>query len=297
MWTHVDTWGPYKVCTRGKYRYFLTLVDDFSRVTWVYLLQNKSDYSGTIAMFLSYVRNQFKTNIKIIRSDNALEFTDKICKEFYAVNGIVHQTSCNYRPQKNARVERKHRQILEVARALKFQSGLPISHWGECVLTAVHIINRLPTTALQNQIPYEVLFKKPVNYEELKTFGCLAFSCNPSHSGDKFLPRGVPCVFLGYPPTQKGFRLLNLLSKEIFVSRDVAFHEDIFPFNTHQSEKYMHPLPSLVATSRPPIFDDDFHMSFSPANDDATEAEDNNEPEPLEHEETQPLTSDIQVLR
>ncbi|KAL8087731.1 hypothetical protein AgCh_037765 [Apium graveolens] len=115
---HIDTWGPYRVCSRGKYRYFLTLVDDFPRFTWVYLLQNKSDYLGIISAFLNYVKNHFNKSIKFIRSDNALEFIDKECKKFYAEHGIIHQTSCVFRPQQNARVERKHRQILEVARSL-----------------------------------------------------------------------------------------------------------------------------------------------------------------------------------
>lgn len=102
---HIDTWGPYKVCSRGKYRYFLTLVDDFSRFTWVYLLQNKSDYLCTISAFLNYVKKHFNTSIKFIRSDNALEFADRECKKFYAEHGIIHQTSCVFRPQQNARVE------------------------------------------------------------------------------------------------------------------------------------------------------------------------------------------------
>lgn len=254
---HIDTWGPYKVLARKKYRFFLTIVDDFSRVTWAYLLEHKSDYLCTITAFLNYVRNHFPTSIKIIRSDNALEFNDKPCKEFYNNNGILHQTSCVYKPQQNARVERKHRQILEVARALKFQSGLPIAYWGECVLTAVYIINRIPTTALQNRIPYEVLHESPVDYEDIKVFGCLAFSANTATKGDKFQPRGIPCVFLGYPPLTKGFRLLNLITNETFVSRDVKFNEKVFPFNDKFKNAYMEPVPASVQLDNSKFIQDD----------------------------------------
>lgn len=59
--------------------------------------------------------------------------------------GILHETSCVDRPQQNGRVERRHRNLLEMARALRFQSGLPIQYWGECVQTAVFITNRLPS--------------------------------------------------------------------------------------------------------------------------------------------------------
>ncbi|XP_074342198.1 uncharacterized protein LOC141679655 [Apium graveolens] len=76
--------------------------------------------------------NPNKCKIKILRTDNALEFKDKACVQFYNESGMIHHTSCVYKPQKNARVERKHRYILEIARALKLQSGLPFEHWGEC---------------------------------------------------------------------------------------------------------------------------------------------------------------------
>uniref|UniRef100_A0A803MQ80 GAG-pre-integrase domain-containing protein n=1 Tax=Chenopodium quinoa TaxID=63459 RepID=A0A803MQ80_CHEQI len=63
------------------------------------------------------------------QSDNALEFDDGPSQKFFAAMGIVHQTSCVDRPQQNARVERKHRHVLEIARAIRFQAGLELSYW------------------------------------------------------------------------------------------------------------------------------------------------------------------------
>lgn len=122
-----------------------------------------------------------------------------------------------------------------------------------------------------------MLFHKPVDYEELKAFGCLAFASNPVHNSDKFIPRGVPSVFLGYPSTQKGFRLLNLINKEIFVSRDVIFNDAIFPFNANQNETYMHPLPVSVPASGPHMFDDDM-ICAEDNEDDGNEGADNDVP-------------------
>lgn len=197
------------------------------------------------------MQNQFKATIQIVRSDNALEFKDAACTEFFQKHGIVHQTSCNYRPQQNVRVERKHRHVLEVARALMFQSGLSVTYWGESVLTAAYIINRLPSSVLKNKCPYEMLHNKPVNYDELRSFGCLAFASNPVHSTDKLLARGVPCIFLGYSPTQKGYRLLDLKTMKMFVSRDVTFNETIFPLNSTTPKPYMLPLPTTMPTPMP----------------------------------------------
>ncbi|GKD74326.1 cysteine-rich receptor-like protein kinase 8 [Tanacetum coccineum] len=114
------------VVTNGKYKYFLTIVDDCSRVTWTYLLVQKSDSFSFLKSFISFVSNQFNKTVKTVRSDNALEFVKGPCHLFLAEQGIVHQTSCADRPQQNARVERKHRHILEIARALRFHSHLPL---------------------------------------------------------------------------------------------------------------------------------------------------------------------------
>ena len=182
-------------------------------------------------MFYHYVLNQCGYTVKIVRSDNALEFDTSECQQFFAKYCLVHQTSCVDKPQQNGRVERKHRHLLEISRALRFHAHLPLKFWGDCVLTATYIINRLPTSVSENVTPYEKLLQKTPPYQHMKVFGCLAFASNPIKTGDKFQPRGVPCVFLGYPATQKGYKLLNLLTDQTFVSRDVVFHEHIFPFS------------------------------------------------------------------
>ena len=142
-------------------------------------------------------------------------------------------------------MERKHRHLLEISRALRFQAHLPLKFWGDCVLTATYIINRLPTRVLQNSTPYEKLLHQPPKYQHMKVFGCLAFASNPSKTGDKFQPRGVPCLFLGYPATQKGYKLLDLLTNHTFVSRDVIFHEHIFPFQQSSQQMYKLPIPAF----------------------------------------------------
>lgn len=118
-----------------------------------------------------------------------------------------------------------------MARALKFQSGLGKEYWGDCVLTSVHIMNMLPSYVLNKKSPYKVLYHKRPPYEDLKSFSCLAFVANLCVHMDKLEARGAPCIFLGYPPTQKGFKLLNIVDKTVFISRDVCFRENIFPFN------------------------------------------------------------------
>ena len=70
--------------------------------------------------------------------------------ELFKSQGIIHQSLCPYTPQQNGVVERKHRHIMETARAIRFQGHIPIRFWGECVLVVVYIINRIPSTMLSN---------------------------------------------------------------------------------------------------------------------------------------------------
>jgi len=148
-------------------------------------------------------QNQFGSHVKIVRSDNGSEFTSRLMQQFYREHGILRQSSCIDTPQQNGRVERKHRHVLNVARALLFQASLPTKFWGECVLAAAHLINRTPSKLLVGKTPYEMLYQQKPSYEHLKVFGTLCFA-KIKGSKDKFAPRGKKCLFVGYPFGQKG---------------------------------------------------------------------------------------------
>ncbi|KAI5428719.1 hypothetical protein KIW84_033637 [Lathyrus oleraceus] len=158
-------------------------------------------------------------------------------------------------PQQNGRVERKHRHILNVARALRFQGNLSIDFWGECVLTAGYLINRTPSSISKGKSPYEILHGHAPCYTHLCVFGSLCFARNQHTNGDKFATRSRRCVFVGYPYGQKGWRVYDLESHEFFVSRDVIFSEDQFPF--HEIEKQKDDVGTNRTTLELPITEED----------------------------------------
>lgn len=78
------------------HRYFLTIVDDYSRFTWIHLTNTKAEARKIIIDFIAYIETQFDGKIKSIRSDNGVEF---LMHNFYALKGIIHQTTCVETPE------------------------------------------------------------------------------------------------------------------------------------------------------------------------------------------------------
>ena len=173
-----------------------------------------------------------------------------LCGNFFKQKGTTYQHSCVYTPQQNGVVERKHRHILETARAFRFQAHLPLHFWVECVSTAIHIINRLPTPLLSRQTPFERLYGKLPSYSHLRVFGCLAYATDV-HVPHKFAPRAKRCIFLGYPAGQKAYKLYDLDTHKMFTSCDVIFHETIFPYESISSNSCPM-VPLSVFDSSPP---------------------------------------------
>ncbi|KAJ0581372.1 putative RNA-directed DNA polymerase [Helianthus annuus] len=233
---HCDIWGSYRTPSFSKANYFLTIVDDYSRVVWVYLIKHKFEASTCLMYFHKMVKTQFEKNIKRIRCDNGGEFISNQMMKFYAEEGIVLETTCPHTPQQNGVVERKHRHLLETARALKFEANHPKGFWGECILTATYIINRLPSRVIKNKTPYEMLHGEKPNYDHMRVMGCLAYYRSIETNGDKFEIRGRPGVFMGYPSGTKGYKIFDPSNGKIITSRDVKFSERVFPFSTMTSE-------------------------------------------------------------
>ena len=199
---HVDVWGPYRTETVDGYKYFLTIVDNYTRSCWLFLLTSKTEVYDNFLIFYNLLKTQFNKTVKIFRSDNGSEFINKRFESFFSTNGIINQTTCVYTPQQNGVAERKHRHLLNVARSLLFQSGVPLKHWGDAVLTAAYLINRAPSSVLKGKTPYEMIYNKEPFLNHLRVFGCLCFATKMNVT-DKFETKAEKCVFVGYSNVKK----------------------------------------------------------------------------------------------
>ncbi|XP_019200274.1 PREDICTED: uncharacterized protein LOC109193901 [Ipomoea nil] len=248
---HMDVWGPFAIASlKGEY-YFLTIVDDHSRFTWLHLMKNKLEVKLLFQNFCQYVHTQFSASIKTVRTDNGTEF---LMSNFSNEKGIIHQKSCVYTPQQNGIAERKHQHLLNVARALRFQSGLPMEFWGHCVLHACYTINKLPSPILDGNTPFGILFGKQVIYDQFRTFGCLCYGATIAQGRNKMQQRARKCVFLGIPANVKGYLLYDIIDRDFFVSRDVHFYEQNFPFKEDVAQISSEPLEAEELDPSPLLF-------------------------------------------
>ena len=107
------------------FKYFVTFVDNFSRVTWLYLMKSRSELSSYFSDFCSEIQTQFHVHVQTLRSDNAKEYFSEPFNSFMLQHEILHHTSCVDTPSQNGVVERKNRHLFETDWALLFRIHVP----------------------------------------------------------------------------------------------------------------------------------------------------------------------------
>ena len=163
--------------TRGGKKYFLTLIDDCIRYSYVYLLRSKDEALEMFQHFKNEVENQLDRKIKVIRRDRGGEYEAPF-GDFCSQHDIIHQTTTPYSPQQNGVVERKNKTLKEMMNALLLSYGLPQNLWGGAILSPNYILNQIPQNKT-NKSPYELWKGRRPSYKYLKVWGCLAKVAGP----------------------------------------------------------------------------------------------------------------------
>ena len=222
---HTDLCGPMPTKSHGGMRYIMTVIDDYSRYTTIYLLKEKSDVLGRIKEYVEQMENQFGIRLKKVRSDNGKEYVSGELLKFYKSKGILHQYTVPYTAQQNGVAERKNRSLVEMGRCLLLDGDLPNTFWGEAVNTANYILNRTPSTSVE-RTPYELWYGTRPDLSNMKVFGCKAYVHIPKEKRNKLSPKSKLCKFVGYCENQKGYRFYDVSTIcGLIVSRDATFIE------------------------------------------------------------------------
>jgi transposase InsO family protein len=124
-------------------KYGLVIVDDYSRFTWVFFLQDKFETQETLKRFLRQSQNEFQLKVKKIRSDNGSKFKNLQVEEYLEEEGIKHEFSAPYIAQQNGVMETKNRTLIDMARTMLGEYKTPEWFSSKAVNTTCHAINRL----------------------------------------------------------------------------------------------------------------------------------------------------------
>ena len=177
---------------------------------WLYLLKERSEVSGVIKLFSV----QFFTSIRVLRTDNALEYMKNDVSLLCFKNGIIHQISCSHTFQQNG-IADANRHILDVAKIM-IHMHVPKYLCANDVLSVSHLINMMPSFVIRGKIPFSCLYpNKSVFSVAPRVFSCTYFVHNLPSDLDKLSPRSIKCVFVGYSRTLKGYRFYVHLSESI----------------------------------------------------------------------------------
>jgi transposase InsO family protein len=222
---HMDLFGPIAYISIDGSKYCLVIVDDYSRFTWVFFLQEKSQTQDTLKGFLRWAQNEFGLRIKKIRSDNGTEFNNSQIEGFLEEEGIKHEFSSPYTPQQNGVVERKNRTLLDMARTMLDEYKTPDRFWAEAINTACYSINRLYLHRILKKTSYELLTGKKSNVSYFRVFGSKCFILIKKGRKSKFAPKAVEGFLLGNDSNTRAYRVFNKSTGLVEVSCDIVFGE------------------------------------------------------------------------
>ena len=155
------------------------------------------------------------------------------------VNNMAYETTPPYSPESNGVAERKNRTLKNMMNAMLISSGAPLNLWGEAILSACHIQNRIPYKKT-GITPYEIWKGHAPNLNYLKVWGCPAKILLPEPKRKKLGPKTFDCMFIGYAHHSASYRFLvtrsdnNVMEINTIVeTKNAEFFEHIFPLKTH----------------------------------------------------------------
>jgi hypothetical protein len=172
---HMDLCGPSRKEGTGKENYFMLIIDDYSRLTWVAFFKEKSEALEKFKVFKALTENQTGKRLKAVRSDRGGEFSSGNFKEFCDKNGIKREYTIPKTPQQNGVVERKNRSVQQMARSMMNERNIPQTYWVEAIHTAVHILNKAHLRPHSDKTPYELWFGRPASIKHFKVFGSTCY--------------------------------------------------------------------------------------------------------------------------
>ena len=244
---HLDT-GDIGQVSINRFRYFVVIVDEYTKYTWTVLVAKKSKIALVITRLLDDIQKQFSQTIRALRTDNGSEFVNKFFQKYLDDQLISLETSSPYQPQQNGTAESHVKKLKTTAYTLLSHAKLPTSMWEYAFHTATFLLNRQFHYGI-NDIPFRKLFNKVPDYDRLRVFGAVGFYVNEN----KFPRNKSPCQFLGYSTSSKSYIVLCLDTKTIRAVHSLSLQEtklieDNLEKVTKKKDEYWRSVMSVTKT-------------------------------------------------
>ncbi|GFX63741.1 retrovirus-related Pol polyprotein from transposon TNT 1-94 [Trichonephila clavipes] len=202
---HMDLCGPMPTESQGGNKYFLSIIDDYSRKVTVFPIRNKSDVFHTFIRFQKRAE-RFLSKKVIVRTDFGLEFCNKDMDNFLTELGIKHEVTNSYTPEMNGVAEIFNLTALDGIKTLLKSSEVPHKFWGEALICFTYAWNRICHKD-SNKTPFEKYSGRKPSVLHLIPFGCLAYAGVPKQIRKKFDMRAKVGIMMGYAQRTKGYRI------------------------------------------------------------------------------------------
>ncbi|CAI7909412.1 unnamed protein product [Closterium sp. NIES-53] len=252
---HMDVWGPARVHGQGHERYFLLVVDEYSRYTTVFPLRSKGDITEVLIDWIRGARRQlsdsFSSDLPILclHSDRGGEFSSDLQRAFCRAEGIRQTFTLPASPQQNGIAERRIGMVMDVARTSMIHAAAPNFLWPFAVQYTAHQINLKPRVSLPEITPTLRWTGKVGDASAFRVWGSRAFVRDTS--ADKLSSHAVPYVFLGFPPDAPGLQFYHPTSRRVLSSQDVTFDRSV---------SYYRLFPYCAACLPPPRHSSSHHV-------------------------------------
>lgn len=222
----------------------MPIVDDYSRMTFVYFLQNKSQAFSRFQEYLAMAERQVGLQLKQFRTDRVGELTSSEFYDFCSQRGILKQVTVPYSSQMNGVAEIKNQVLQFQARTMLIQAKLGTSYWAEAVDMANYVLNQLPSSALGGKIRYALWTGRLPTLKHLKFFGSPAYVFIPDKHRKKFDPQAEKMLLVGYMDDMKAYKLLHPVTHRPQYARSIIVDEG-YVFHNVSSQHDLSDAPSF----------------------------------------------------
>ncbi|CAI7841176.1 unnamed protein product, partial [Closterium sp. NIES-53] len=230
---HMDVWGPAPVGATDQERYFLLVVDDYTRYTTVFPLRLKADVSGVLIPWICATRRQlrerFSRDFLVLcqHCDRGGEFSSDLLAEFCRDEGIVQSFTLPASPQQNGNAEHRIGLIME--------------------------LNLWPRVSEPETSPTLRWTGKVGDASVFRVWGALSLVCNAKTS--KLSSSTLRCFFLGFPTDASPWQFYHPRSRRVSSSQDVTFDESVYYYRLLLHASHLAPLAPLFLVPVPPPVD------------------------------------------